>query len=306
MKTKAFARTLMLSLVLINLISLTVYGQLSKMDSTIYSKNLTIIEGSIPTYFTANSSIRAQKLHSVLQNLVRMNSIEEDNVFKLKLAVIDSTEWTGLGVPYGFSFIRQGWIVIPGDLDYQKILSLWGHLKLKDVIKENLNKLSDDSECLLTDVIYENTIVHELGHHYFQNVLKTQSPASWTSELTAIYFAVDYLSDNNKEHLKALEIFLMTCSKESDYKPTYRSIKDFNTKYGNVGLENYIWYLSQFHLMAIEIQTKYGNQFFGLYAGSFPQTKEPTNLTEDEVERIMDNITGGITTKWLKIMEARL
>ena len=305
MRTKNFTRTFMLSLVLINLISLTVFGQLSKMDSTIYEKNLNVIEGTIPTYFTANCSNRAQQLHSVLQNLVRMYSPEGDNVFKLKLVVLDSTDWTGLGVPYGFSFIRQGWIVIPGDLDYQKILRLWGHLKLKDVIKENLRKLSVDPEYLLTDVIYENTIVHELGHYYFRNVLKARSPDSWTSELTAVYFAVDYLANNNKEHLKALEIFLMTCSKESDYKPTYRSVNDFNTKYGNVGLENYIWFLSQFHLMAFEIQSKYGNQFFGLYAKSFPQTKDPTNLTEDEVESIMDNLTGGITTKWLKIMEIK-
>jgi hypothetical protein len=122
------------------------------MDSTIYAKNLNVIEGTIPTYFTAICSNRAQKLHSVLQNLVRIYSPEGDNVFKLKLAVIDSTEWTGLGVPYGFSFIRQGWIIIPGDLDYQKILRLWGHLKLKDVIKENLNKLSDDPEYLFMKI----------------------------------------------------------------------------------------------------------------------------------------------------------
>jgi hypothetical protein len=306
MKTKAFLRTLVMFMALLNLVPLTTFGQLTKMDSIIYGKNLNVIEGTIPTYFTTSCSDRAKKLHSVLQNLTGMYSPGGDNVFKLKLAVLDSVQWTGLAYPYGFSSIGQGWIVIPGDLNYQKILRQWGHLKLKDVIKKNLIEMSNDPEYLLTDAIYENTIVHELGHYYVRNVLKAKNPDLWTSELTAIYFAVDYLARNNSEHLKALDIFLNTCSHESDYKPNYRSLSDFNTKYGNIGLDNYIWYLSQFHFMAFEMHSKYGNQFLESYSKSFPQTTEPKKLTQEEVENILDKLTGGITTKWIKVMEGEV
>jgi hypothetical protein len=306
MKTKAFFRTLVMFMALLNLVSLTAFGQLTKMDSIIYGKNLNVIQGTIPTYFSTSVGDRTKKLNSVLQNLTEMYSTGGVNVFKLKLAVLDSAQWTGLTAPYGFTFISQGWIVIPGDLNFQKILRQWSQLKLKDAIKKNLSELSNNPESLFTDAIYENIIVHEVGHYYVKNILKAKNPDLWTSELTAIYFMVDYLSRNNIEHLKAVEIFFNTCSRESDYKPNYRSLSDFNTKYGNVGLANYIWYLSQFHFMAFEMHSKYGNQFLESYLKNFPQTTEPKKLTQEEVENILDKLSGGITTKWIKIMEGEV
>lgn len=291
---------------LLNLAPLTTFGQLTKMDSIIYGKNLNIIEGTIPTYFTASCSERAKEMHSLLQNLTEVYSPKGNNLFKLKLAVLDSITWIGLANPYGFFFITQGWIVIPGDLNYQKILRQWGQLKLKDAIKMNLSELSNNPESLFTNAIYENTLVHELGHYYVRNVLKARNTDLWTSELTAIYFAVDHLARNNSEYLKVLDIFFSTCSRESDYKPKFRSLSDFNTKYGNVGLANYIWYLSQFHFMAFEMHSKYGNQFLETYSKSFPQTTEPKKLTQEEVENVLDKLTGGITTKWIKVMEGEL
>jgi hypothetical protein len=306
MKTKAFFRTLVMIMALLNLAPLTTFGQLTKMDSIIYGKNLNLIQGTIPTYFSTSSSDRAKILSSVLQNLTEMYSTGGGNIFKLKLAVLDSAQWTGLTAPYGFTFINQGWIVIPGDLNFQKILRQWSQLKIKNVIKKNLSELSNNPEYLFTDAIYENIIVHELGHYYVKNILKAKNPDLWTSELTAIYFAVDYMSRSNSDYLKALEIFFNTCARESEYKPNYRSLSEFNTKYGNVGLDNYIWYLSQFHFMAFEIHSKYGNQFLESYSKSFPQTTEPKKLTQEEVENYLDKLTGGITTKWIKVMEGEL
>jgi hypothetical protein len=155
------------------------------MDSLIYSKNLEVLNGIIPTYYSSQCEKRAKEAQSLLQNLVETYSDNDKNVFKLKLAVLDSSQWNGFYFSYGFFFISRGWIVIPGDLNFQKFANIWGYKNFSNVLEKNLEKLSKDPETQLTNALYKFTIVHELGHYYVGNILNSTHPDSWTSEWMA-------------------------------------------------------------------------------------------------------------------------
>jgi hypothetical protein len=284
---------------------LIIWGQLNALDSLIFAKNLKVLEGTIPTYYSASCSERAKTEHLLLQELAGIYAENGENVFKLKLAVLDSADWTGkaLPFPYGFFFNHNGWIVIPGDYDYQKFMRLFGYYPYRDEINKELKKVSGNYESLLTESLYKYVMVHELGHIYTQTILKAYTPDAWTSEIMASYFAIDFLQKTDQKAVKAIDISTSIFSKE--YVPKYRSLLDFNTNYANVGLENYCWYHAMFQPMIDEIYAKYKTGFLEIYAKRFPQTPDAKKPTQEELQKILDELTGGITTKWIKIMEGK-
>ena len=300
-KTKILIRAIPVFSAILICCTFQVTGQSNRMDSLIYGKNLTVINGTIPTYYSMSCKERANESHLLLQDISKMYSSNGNNEFKLKLAVIDSTDWTGFAVPYGFGFISQGWIIIPGDLNFDKLSHLWGYYKFRDVMKINIKKISKDPEKQLIDAIYKFFPVNELGHYYISNILGARNPDKWTNELMASYFTMDFLSKIDKKAEKTINIFSSTYAKE--YQPAYRTLIDFNTKYAAVGLENYIWYSQMFILMGEEIHSKYKSDFIKSYAKTFPKTPDPKKFPQEELLKIMNDLTGVITSKWIKIME---
>ncbi len=301
MKTNILIRAISAFSVILICCTSRVSGQTNKMDSLIYGKNLEVINGTIPTYYSKACKKRANESHLLLQDISKIYSSNGNNEFKLKLAVIDSAQWTGFGVPYGFGFISQGWIIIPGDLNFQKLSRLWGYSKFSDIMKMNVKKISKDPENQLTDAIYKFFPVHELGHYYISNILGVRNPNRWTNELMASYFTIDFLLKTDKKTEKTVSIFSSTYAKE--YQPEYRTLSDFNTKYSAVGLENYIWYSQMFILMGEEIHSEFKGEFMKAYAKTFPKTPDPKKLSQEELLKIMDDLTGGITSKWIKKIE---
>lgn len=141
MKTNIFLR--IFSMVLVFLIGNTsgVFGQSNPLDSLIYGKNLKVLNGAIPAYYSLQCEKRAKEVQSLLVNVVESYSGIDKSAFKLKLAVLDSSQWTGFSFPYGFFFISRGWIVIPGDLTFQKFGQIWGFEKFSDVLIKNLKRI---------------------------------------------------------------------------------------------------------------------------------------------------------------------
>jgi hypothetical protein len=285
--------------------STDISGQSNALDSLIYKKNLKVLEGTIPTYYSASCSERAKTEHLLLQKLAGIYAENGENVFNIKLAVLDSADWTGraLPFPYGFFFNHNGWIAIPGDYDYQKFIRMFGYYPYRNEINKELKKVSGNYEILLTESLYKYVMVHELGHIYTQTILKAYTPDPWTSEILASYFAIDFLQKTDQNSVKAIDISTSIYSKE--YVPKYRSLLDFNTNYANVGLENYCWYHAMFQPMIDEIYAKYKTGFMGTYAKRFPKTPDSNKPSQEELLKIMDELTDGITTKWVKIMEGK-
>ena len=303
MKTKSFLGILTPILIILIFSFQDLKGQANELDSLIYGKNLKYIDGAIPTYYSLPCEKRAIEIQTLLHKVIELYSNNDPNAFKFRLAVIDSLQWIGFNVPYGFSFInsKQGWIVIPGDLNYQKFANLMGFYPFSDVVIKNVSKLSKDPENLLTDVFYKYTSIHELGHYYRRNILKASAPDWWTNEWMASYFATDFLYNNDRKTLEAIDIYMSTYAKE--FLPKHRTLADFNSMYADVGLQNYCWYHAAFQPMIEDIYSKYKKDFMVTYAKTFPITNDQPKISQEELLKTLDNITGGKTSKWIKIME---
>jgi hypothetical protein len=303
MKTKNLLRIFITVLIILTCSFQDLKSQANQLDSLIYGKNLKFIGGTIPTYYSLPCETRAIDIQSLFHKVVEIYSNNDPNAFKLRLAVIDSSQWTGFNVPYGFSFInpKQGWIVIPGDLNYQKFANLMGFYPFSDVVIKNVGKLSQDPESLLTDVFYKYTSIHELGHYYRRNILKASAPDWWTNEWIASYFATDFLYHNDRKSLEVIDIYTSTYAKE--FVPKHRTLADFDSTYAGLGLQNYCWYHAMFQPMIEDIYSTYKKDFMVTYAKTFPITNDQPEISQEELLKTLDNITGGKTSKWIKIME---
>lgn len=276
-------------------------GQTSKIDSLIYGKNLCFNDGDIPLYYSSQCEKRALEKQSFLEKSIETYFKNDSITFNLKLAVIDSAKWSGFWVPYGFFFIQQNWIVVPGDLDYQKCANLYGFYPFSDVLIRNFTKLSKEPKDLIVNTIYNWGLLHEIGHYYTRNIVKAAPPDRWTNESMAQYFTIDFLYQNDKLSYDALGTFASTYVKEVE--PSYKNLTDFNTKYANVGLQNYCWYILLFHLMGEDIYSKYGKSFIDKFAEAFPITEKPIKYSQEEIIIKLDKLTGNIASKWISKMD---
>ena len=241
------------------------FGQSSKMDSIIYEKDLAVLEGKIPTYYSPQCEKRAKESQLFLQKMAETYSDGESNIFKLKLAVLHSSQWKGFSIPYGLFFINKEWIVIPGDIDFQKFSHIWGYYSFIDDMKNNLSKVCEKPEEEFIEAMCNFAIGHELGHYYVKNELKAFSPDKLTNEILASYFAMDFLYKTDKNTLKIINSFASTYM--DNFEPEYRTVDDFNTKYIGVGVQNYAWYHCGLLLMVEDILKNGNNNFMNLVIG---------------------------------------
>ncbi|HER08284.1 MAG TPA: hypothetical protein ENO20_05170 [Bacteroides sp.] len=302
MKTNSLLKFLFPAFLVLTVVLQEMPGQTSRMDSLIFEKKLNIIEGSIPLYCSPYYEERGTMAQSLLDHIIGTYSGNGSGIFQLKLAVLDSSRWSGFSFPYGFFFIHQGWIVIPADLDFQKFSHLWGYSGFTQTLTEKLRGVSANPEEFLTDVHYIFTIAHELGHYYTEKVLNASPPDSWTAEWMASYFATDYLHRNDAKTLEGLNIWEQTYTEE--ITPKYRSLQDFNTRYASVGLQNYVWFHCMFQPMINDIYSEYGTGFMELFAETFPRTGTRNELSQEELLDILDRITGDRASYWVEIMES--
>jgi hypothetical protein len=301
MKTKIIRRLFMNFIILIFSIS-GIKGQTTPVDSVIHSKKLEFLSGTIPLHYSARCENRAKEVHSVLTNVVETYSDQGDKTFQLKLAVLDSSQWT-FSLPYGFFFINNNWIVIPGDMTYQKAARLYGFESFSEILLENLQKKSKTPEDLIDDMLYNFIIIHELGHYYAKRILGATPPDRWTNEWMASYFSTDFLFHHDKSALATYGIFTKTYAKE--FEPRYRTLSDFNRKYTGVGIKNYFWYQSMFQPMIEDIYSAYQGDFMNLFARTFPHSNKPIKYSREEILERLDHLTEGRTSKWVAVMEGR-
>ena len=294
---------LLISLSLI-ISSLKVQGQSNQLDSTIYSKNLNVLDGMFPTYYSAGCENRAKELQTLLSDLIKIYSLNDVEGFKFKLAVLDSSTWIGMPsqyrLQYGLFSVRQDWIIMAGDINTQNFIRIYGFEDIKQAIIHNLNVASKTLEDAI-NAMYEFRITHELGHLYISNVLKTLPPDRWTNELLANYFAFDFLYKIDQEALKTMKIITQTFV--NGYKPIYRSISVFNRKYSRVGVKNYAWYQSVQLYLTEEIYLNYKTSFIDIFTRTFPRTNDQQKFSQKKIRRILDDLTEGVYSKWIDKVE---
>ena len=303
MKARIFLRFFSTVIILLICNAQDVLGQTTRMDSIIYEKDLTVLDGFIPMHYSSQCEKRAIELYEMLLDVYDTFSDDEKEVMKLKFAVIDSLQWPGIVTSYGLFSARWGWIMAPGDLTFEQGAKIYGYESFNEVLLKELEINSKIPEDIVTG-LYKHTIIHEIGHFYVLRILKARPPDRWTSELMASYFATDFLYHNDKNALESFNLLCSTFTKELN--PTYRKLSDFNELYsGGVGVQNYAWYQTMFQHMIEDIYPIHKGDFMDLFAKTFPQTSDPIKYSQEEVLKMMDLITEGKASGWIRNMEAK-
>jgi hypothetical protein len=300
-KKKAFRAIYSVPLVLLLALAPVLPGQDESLDSLILGKGLKVLDGVIPAHYSAPCEQRAREMQAFLAGVAGSYAAGDGKEPKLRLAVLDEAQWAGMPFPYGFFFIDKGWIVIPGDLTFRKFSRAWGFEKFSGAVRKSLELLAADPEELGTDALYKFALAHELGHDYCENALKAAPPDPWSAEWLASYFATGYLSAKDKMALDAYDA--ITAAFRREYEPRFRTLLDFDAKYDEVGLENYVWYHFSFQPMIEDIHARYGEGFLAAFARAFPKGGAEKKLSQEELLRVLDGLTEGRTSKWVKVME---
>jgi len=294
------AKFLISFLLFTSLISLNILGQPGRFDSIMYRKNLRFLPAVVPTYYSINCENRARAMQSALTEITKTYSGNNPDIFKFKIAVLDSLDWPDMPKPYGFFSFFYNWIIIPGDLNYSNASRI---KEFKPLLKENLSKVSKTLDDALS-ALYKFCMTHEVGHYYNQEIRLSYYPDRWTMELLANYFAYDFLYKTDKAALQTFQIITNTYIKE--YIPKFRTISSFNNGYFSIGQDNYSWYQSMLFKMTEDIYSTYKFDFMESFAKAFQKRYERNpkiNISDQEVTNILDSLTKNIYSKWVKIIE---
>ena len=94
--------------------------------------------------------------------------------------------------------------------------------------------------------------LHELGHYFLTTLHQAPIRVQWANEFFATYFAICYLQTKGISLLDS-----SSTGRQPTYRPTYRSLADFERLYYKVGGANYGWYQEQFAHLGYELYPKF-------------------------------------------------
>jgi hypothetical protein len=253
----------------------------------------------VPTYYSPGHGAIAKELQQTILDAIQYFEKKYSRTFYIKLAVLDSAQWLNEQVPYGLIFYSNGWIVMNTGMNYRKFADMYGLNTFyadKELKKEKFTYTS-----FITSV-YKFYSIHELSHYFINELSNVKSPDKWTNEFTPTYLAYEYFNKERKKELKAMEIF-SSVSKDY-YSPSYSSIASFNEKYSGVGIQNYIWYHSNFYFFAKALYQCRGSEFFSAFEQTFPKSSK-RNYTTKEIVDLLDVRCGRFVNHWVNKMASK-
>lgn len=272
----------------------------SKLDSLIQLRKIDLLEGKLPTYYTSGHKEIAQEFQNIISEAINYYEMKYSKTFQVKLVVLDSTQWLHEIYPYGFVFYSSNWIVMNTGMDYDSFKKVYGVQSYHKQLEMELKKTKiSASEMIIS--FFKVISIHELGHYFIEKLSDTKPPDNWTSEFIATYFSYEFFLNKQPKDFKAYELFFKLV--KDYYSPKYSSIKDFNQKYAGVGLENYLWYHSNFNFLVKTLYKCQGKNFISTFELKFP--KSTTNkLSTDEIINILDKNCKGQVRQWVTNLEA--
>lgn len=283
----------------------TVLGHVSNaqynIDSLVRLKNTDFIDGKVPTYFTKGHEEIALNYQKLITDAINYFEKRYSRTFDVKLAVIDSANWLNEVYPYGFVFHEEGWIGMNTGMSYETFKRIYGLQSYFEQLDKALIKNGITKNQLVNSFLNFYSI-HELGHYYITELSNAISPDNWTNEFVPSYFAYDYFINNKPKEIEPFGIF---CKIDRDhYLPKYSSIKDFNELYAGTGLENYVWYHSNFYFLVKSLYKCYEKDFVSTYEAKFNKTSFDKFSTNDIIEFLDKNCKEQVR-QWVTDLEAR-
>lgn len=271
------------------------------LDSLVQSRNPSFIAGKVPTYYTPGHKDIAEKYQTLITEAVAYYEKNYSNTFAVKLAVIDSSQWLSEVYPFGFVFSVDGWIGMNTGMSYESFKEVYGLKTYHGQLEEELNE-KNISPLEMIESFFSFYAIHELGHYYMDILSNSKSPDNWTNEFSASYLSYQFFVNNIPRALMPFELF---CQVDRDhYRPKHASIADFNAKYAEVGLENYLWYHSNFYFLAKELYGCRGTEFISSYERAFNKSSND-RLQQTEIVHRLDRGCDGLVGAWVRTLESR-
>ena len=284
-------------LFLLNFCSLC-HGQAT--DSIMRTRTTGALAGIIPTSYSHGYRSRAKAFQQTFQNAASFYEAKYHKKFKLKLAVLDSTQWPAKEVPFGYMFYDRGWAMIPARVPYQFFLHLYGIEARKAEFEAFLrkNKLTPNEIISSVYLVYS---LHELGHYFIEDQQQEQVPDMFANEMIATYFSYNYFRSINSKDLKNLILFSKFI--RQNYNARYHKIGDMDRLYTDMPIQNFKWYHCNIVLLCGDIYNKKGGSFIGGYLSLFAKGT-PNKYSTAEVVTLLDKQTDGAVQKWADDLEA--
>ncbi|MFC4720961.1 hypothetical protein ACFO5O_01400 [Geojedonia litorea] len=270
-------------------------------DELIKNLNTDSISGKVPTYFTPGHKQIALDFQKTITKAIEFYEKRQSGQFNVKLAVLDATQWPKSWVPFGYVFYSNGWIFMNTGLSYEQFKAIYGIESIAEPLDAKLANANVTSSNMMAS-FYKVYSIHELGHYFMSRLTNAKSPDKWTGEFVATYFAYDFFKHYDGSALEAFKIF-----HEIDrayYQPKYSKIADFNTIYMGMGVENYVWYHSNFYFLVEALYHCYGADFISFFEEKFPKSLNE-NLDTNAIIQILETNCKDTVQNWVKEMEKR-
>lgn len=273
----------------------------SKLDSLIQLRKTDLIEGKLPTYYTPGHKEIALNFQKTISQAINYYETKYSKSFQVKLLVLDSAQWLREIYPYGFVFYSNGWIVMNTGMNYDNFKKIYGIESYYEQLDKELKRYKI-GEVEMINSIFKIYSIHELGHYFIKSLSEAKSPDNWTNEFSATYFSYEFFVSKQPKELKAFELFSKV--DKDYYLPKYSSIKDFNELYAGTGLENYLWYHSNFYFLAKALYNCRGIDFISIYEAEFPKNSN-RKFSTDEIITVLDKDCKGLVRQWVTELESR-
>lgn len=261
------------SALLCQIVPQSISGQEETTLEKVRGLGLSSISEPIPVFYSEGYLARAQFLQGVLGRAMDFFSDSLGVEVSLNLAVLNEEDWVQVSgtLPYGALFVtgRPHLVALPATTDVPVTQDFLGLRKPEGRVEWlEVGGLSfDDAANQMVDLIG----FHEVGHT-FREALGIPRVSNWFNEFLASYLAYAFMRAeepilagvwNGMMHLKA-----------GTERPSHTTLADFQELYFGVGLENYIWYQSQFQCRVHEVYEASGLRFVSLVADSFSSMPE--------------------------------
>ncbi|RYE23056.1 MAG: hypothetical protein EOP51_11690, partial [Sphingobacteriales bacterium] len=221
------------------------------------------LKGKLVTVYSKGYKERAQTIHQLLTGaIVFYEKIYPSYPYALQLRVLDSTDWNKLpySMPYGMPHSRNG-----------------------IVVAANKNAMFNDTTAATDISGYDAIALHELGHYFIGDLVKTDIWPNWANEFIASYYQVCYTKASGIRYPAI----------ETKFVATHRSLEDFEKGFQFIGGgDSYGWYQEQFMKLANMLYPKHKlavlNAFIENYKPGGKQQEAMTLLKKIDPE-IMDS-----------------
>jgi len=285
-------------LLIITLILQMIFGfaqmQDYNIDSMIRLRKVDSLDGRVKTYYSKGSRDRAIKAQDIIQKAVVYYSDKYHKPFNAKLAILDSNQWVSDIVPWGFTFVNNGWAILNTGTNPESYLSVVAPNEKRAAFDSLLKtqNLKIEEFQFINDLV---STIHELGHHYLMKVRNISTSGMWFNEIGANYFAYNFFERMKLPHYHQVIPSLQFITTRTT--PHYRELISWDTLNIKLPLEDFIWFDAKTQLLVEKIYSSKGEKFLDdlikIFAG-----KKPEDLTLEYTITEINKLSGNLVIAW--------